>query len=43
MFVAETFANHSNQLEAKLAKRTEKIEAHIEKMEKEINKLKKKF
>ncbi|MFA6919165.1 MAG: hypothetical protein WC244_03605, partial [Patescibacteria group bacterium] len=42
MFVAETFANHSNQLEAKLAKRTEKIEAHIEKMEKEINKLKKK-
>jgi nitrogen-specific signal transduction histidine kinase len=43
MFVAETFANHSNQLEAKLVSRTEKLEFHIEKMEKEINELKKKF
>lgn len=43
MHVAETFANHSNQLEAKILSRTEKLEIHIERMEKEIEKIKSKF
>lgn len=42
MVVAETLARHSNQLEVKLAERTEKLEIHIGKLEKEINELKKK-
>ncbi len=42
MVVAETLASHANQLEAKLAERTQKLEMHIGKLEKEINELKKK-
>jgi len=42
MIVAETLAGHANQLEAKLAERTQKLEIHIGKLEKEINELKKK-
>jgi nitrogen-specific signal transduction histidine kinase len=41
MVVAETLAGHANQLEAKLAERTQKLEIHIGKLEKEINELKK--
>ncbi len=41
MVVAETLANHANQLEMKLAERTMKLEAHIGKLEKEVNQLKK--
>ena len=40
MVVAETLAGHANQLEAKLAERTQKLEIHIGKLEKEINALK---
>ena len=40
MLVAETLAGHANQLEAKLAERTGKLEIHIGKLEKEINELK---
>jgi PAS domain-containing protein len=42
MVVAETLANHANQLESKHTERTQKLETHIDKLEKEINKLKKK-
>ena len=41
MVVAETLAGHANQLEAKLAERTENLELHIGRLEKEINELKK--
>lgn len=41
MVVAETLAGHANQLEAKLAERTKKLEIHIGELEKEINELKK--
>lgn len=41
MVIAETLAGHANQLEAKHAERTEKLETHIGKLEKEINELKK--
>lgn len=40
MAVAETLASHTNQLEAKLMERTEKLETHIERLEKEIFTLK---
>lgn len=40
MAVAETLASHTNQLEAKLMERTQKLESHIGKLEKEINELK---
>lgn len=40
MAVAETLAGHANQLESKLAERTQRLEVHIEKLEKEINELK---
>ena len=43
MIVAETLAGHANQLEAKLAERTQKLEAHISKLGKEIDGLKKKI
>lgn len=42
MVVVETIASHTNQLEAKLAERTQNLEVHIEKLEKEINVLKNK-
>jgi len=40
MAVAETLASHTNQLEAKLMERTQKLETHIGKLEQEINELK---
>jgi hypothetical protein len=43
MVVADTLAGHANQLEAKLAERTQKLEIHIGKLEKEIDELKKKL
>lgn len=43
MVVAETLASHANQLEAKLTKRTEKLDVHIRKLEQEIYELKKKI
>ena len=42
MAVAETLAVHTKQMEVKLTKRTNKLEADIGKLEKEINTLKKK-
>jgi PAS domain-containing protein len=42
MAVAETFASHTSQFEAKLAQQTEKLSAHIERLEKDIEELKKK-
>jgi len=42
MVVAETLANHNDQLAAKFALRARKLEMQIEKMEHEIAKLKKK-
>ena len=42
MLVAETFANHANNVETKLTTETEKLGLHIKKLEKEINGLKKK-
>lgn len=42
MIVAETLADHANQLEARLVEQTKKLEAHIGKLEKEVNELKKK-
>lgn len=42
MIVAETLAGHANQLEAKLAERTQKLEVHIHRLEKEIEELKNK-
>ncbi len=41
MKIAETMAKHSNQLEIKLAERTQNLEIHIGELVKEINKLKK--
>lgn len=41
MLIAETIADHSNKLEAKLMEQTEKLERYIGKLEKEINGLKK--
>jgi len=41
MVVAETLAGHANQLESKLAQRTQKLEIHIGKLENEIDQLKK--
>lgn len=41
MVVAETLASHANQLEARLAERTQNLEAHIGKLEKEVSELKK--
>ncbi len=40
MAIAETLANHANQVEAKLTERTQKLEIHIKKLEEEINGLK---
>lgn len=40
MAVAETLASHTNQLEAKLTERTQKLETHIERLEKEISMIK---
>jgi hypothetical protein len=42
MNLAETFAGHSNQMEAKFAERTKSMELRIEQLEKEILELKKK-
>lgn len=41
MFVAETFANHSNRVANQLAKRTKTLEINVKKLEKEINRFKK--
>jgi nitrogen-specific signal transduction histidine kinase len=41
MVVAEALSSHANQIEAKFAERTQKLEVHIGKLEKEINELKK--
>ena len=41
MLVAETLANHANQVEAKLTQQTKKLEIHILKLKKEILGLKK--
>lgn len=41
MSVAEMLANHTNQFEAQMAERTEKLEMHIKKLQKEIGSLKK--
>jgi len=40
MAVADTLASHTNQLEAKLTERTQKLETHIERLEKEIRAIK---
>ncbi|MES2134966.1 MAG: PAS domain-containing protein [Patescibacteria group bacterium] len=40
MVVAETFANHANQVGVKLTERTERLEVHIRKLEAEISELK---
>lgn len=42
MVVAETLAGHANQVEAKLANRTHKLESQIKKLEKEVINLKSK-
>lgn len=42
MFVADTFAGHTNQLEAKFSEQTRKLESYIGKLEKEVRDLKKK-
>lgn len=42
MTVAETFANHTNNIEADFLERTQKLEAKIEKLENDLNKLKNK-
>ena len=41
MVVAETLANHANNLEIKVLAKTKKLETYIQKLEKEINQLKK--
>lgn len=41
MAVAETLVNHTNQLESKLADRTQKLESRIGELEKEVSGLKK--
>jgi nitrogen-specific signal transduction histidine kinase len=43
MLVAETLADHANQLEIKLVGRTKKLDLQIEKLQKDVNKLKKKL
>ncbi len=43
MMVAETVANHANQIETKLTERTHKLEVYIGKLEEEVNELKKKL
>lgn len=43
MDVAQSLANYTNQFQAKLIKRTKKLEVHIGKLEVEINELKKKL
>lgn len=43
MAVAETLAAHTNQLEEKFTKRTQKLEIHIEQLEKVINEFKEKM
>lgn len=40
MVIAQTLAGHANHLEAKLAERSQKLEAHIGVLEKEIKELK---
>jgi PAS domain-containing protein len=42
IMIAETLANHTNQIEIKLTERSQKLEVQIEKLEKEINEMKKK-
>ena len=42
MVVAETLANHANQLESRLSERAQNLEIHIGKLEKELGELKKK-
>jgi len=42
MIIAERIAGHANELQTKLAERTQSLEIHIEKLEKEINELKNK-
>lgn len=42
MVVAETLANHTNQIEMKFTERAQKLETHIGKLEQEITELKKK-
>jgi hypothetical protein len=42
MVVAESLANHANQIETKLIARTHKLEVHIGKLAKEILDIKKK-
>jgi hypothetical protein len=41
MLVAETLTDHTKQLEAKIAGRTDKLEVYIKKLEKEVNNFKK--
>jgi PAS domain-containing protein len=43
MVVAETLADHANQLETKLTEKTQKLETYIIKLEKEIKEMKKKL
>ncbi len=43
MNVAKTLAMHTNQFQARLTERTQKLEIHIVKLEKEINEFKKKI
>lgn len=40
ILIAENFAGHTNNLEAKFMEQTQKLEFHIEKLEKEISELK---
>lgn len=43
VFVAESLAHHTNQIEVKLEERAKKLEAYIGRLEKEISLLKKKY
>jgi len=43
MLVADTLANHANQLESKLTVQIKKLETNVVKLEKEVNRLKKKL
>ncbi|MFA7201732.1 MAG: PAS domain-containing protein [Candidatus Paceibacterota bacterium] len=43
MIVAETFAGHTNQLEAKLIEQTKGLKLHLEKLEQEISEIKKRM
>jgi PAS domain-containing protein len=40
MFVAETFADHTNKIQTQITERTQKLEANIKKLEKEVKDLK---